>query len=395
MPIFNSLGSNYKFSFVLRALSADNNDEYKIRLKKLLEQKYEGKAFLVYKGREALRLALRASNLKGATVAVCGFTCFAVYDAVVKEGFVPEYLDIEKDELNFLLTTFKKHLDKNSQIKILIIQNTLGYPCEMEAIAKFCKDKKIILIEDLAHSIGTVYDNKREAGTVGDMVALSFSQDKMIDGISGGALIIRDSKFSLPDTSLPFIDQQRQIVDRLYPLFTFLIRKMYPIGVGKLIHAFLKTFKLLSNPMSDSGKIHALPAWYCSLVYSEFINLEKNLSHRKKIAALYSAKLDQKFMSEKIVKQIYLSTDIRFPIFTDDREKLIKYLKNNNIFVSDIWYDAPIAPRKFLNKTNYNNDCPESEKISEKILNLPTHKNVSEADAENIINKINQWLTIS
>ncbi|HEX8932011.1 MAG TPA: DegT/DnrJ/EryC1/StrS family aminotransferase, partial [Patescibacteria group bacterium] len=352
-----------------------------------------GKAQLVYKGREALRLALRASGLKNATVAISGFTCFAVYDAIVKEGFIPEYLDIEKD-LNFSLTTVKKHLEKNSQIKILVIQNTLGYPCNIKGIAKFCQEKKIILIEDLAHSIGTIYENDLEAGTVGDFVALSFSQDKMIDGISGGALIIRNKKYSLGNLELPTIEKQKQIVDRLYPLFTFLIRKTYVLGLGKLIHVFLKIFKLLSNPMSDSFEIHTLPAWYSTLIYHEFINLEKNLIHRRKIATVYASRLNKNLIALEIGKNISSSSNIRFPIFAEKRNDLIKFLRDNNIYVSDIWYDAPIAPKKYLSKTNYKNQCPESEKIAERILNLPTHCNVSEQHAIKIAEKINQWLTI-
>src|SRR2546428_552227 len=69
------------------------------------------------------------------------------------------------------------------------IQNTLGYPCNIEEVKLICEQKKITLIEDLAHSIGTTYNNGVESGTMGDMTILSFSQDKIIDGISGGALI--------------------------------------------------------------------------------------------------------------------------------------------------------------------------------------------------------------
>jgi hypothetical protein len=216
----------------------------------------------------------------------------------------------------------------------------------------------------------------------------------MIDGVSGGALILRNKNFQFTTSNFEFLDKKKQTIDRLYPLFTFLIRKTYGIGFGKLFHAFLKTFKLLSNPMSDSGIIHALPAWYCSLIYNEQVNLERNLAHRKKIAVEYSTNLNRKLMSEKIRSQISLSTNIRFPIFMNDREDLIKYLKNNNIFVSDIWYDAPIAPKKYLNKTNYKHNCPESEKISESILNLPTHRNVSEKDAKFIAEIINKWKSI-
>ena len=186
MTIFNSLGSNYNFGFVLKALFSKGGKD----LKAFLEKKYYGKATILYKGREAIELALKDLP-KTSFVAINGFTCFAVYGAIKKAGMQVEYLDIEKGDLNFSAKTLDQKLRNNPKIKAVIIQNTLGYPCDIENISKICKEKKIILIEDLAHSIGARYENGEEAGMIGDFVVLSFSQDKMIDSVSGGALIER------------------------------------------------------------------------------------------------------------------------------------------------------------------------------------------------------------
>jgi perosamine synthetase len=394
MPIFNSLGSNYTFSFVLQSLLANNDTNHEVKLKNFLEKKYQGEAILLYKGREALRLALQIINQKDAVVAICGYTCFAVYDPIVKENYDVEYLDIEKETFHFSFDTIKNHVEKNKKIKVLIVQNTLGYPCEIEKIAAYCKEKNIILIEDLAHAIGTVYDNGKEAGTLGDFTFLSFSQDKMIDGISGGALIVRNAKFKLKSSEekLSEISFNKQLIDRSYPLFTFLIRKTYGFGFGKVLHKLLRTFKLLSNPMSDAGEIHTLASWYSSLILKEFENLEENLSHRRKIASVYTEKLNKGIVSEFVKQNILLSTNLRFPIIVEGRERLIKYLKQNGVFVSDIWYDSPVAPKKYQRLSNYDHQCPDAEQVSEHMLNLPTHRNISEKDAERITKKINQWL---
>lgn len=185
MSIFNSLGSNYDFKFVLKALFSKSSGD----LKKFLESKYKGQVVLTRKGREAIELAL--SHLpKGSLVAVNGFTCFAVYEAIQKAGHQALYLDIEKGELNFSPETLKRAVN----VKAVIIQNTLGYPCDIEKIAQICKENKIILIEDLAHCVGARYESGIEAGMKGDFVALSFSQDKMIDAVSGGVLIKKNER---------------------------------------------------------------------------------------------------------------------------------------------------------------------------------------------------------
>src|SRR3989344_1498293 len=366
--IFNSLGSNYDFNFVIKSLSSFFGNPKD--LEKLLVDKYGGKVSLVYKGSEAIELSLKLLNLpKESFVAINGFTCFAVYEAIKKAGLNVEYLDIERGKLNFSADTLNKTIQKNAKIKVVIVQNTLGYPCEIEEISKVCKENRIILIEDLAHSIGTKYENGKQSGTIGDITILSFSQDKIIDGVSGGALITK-RQISIPHLKGVAIGQQ--IIDRFYPFFTFFIRKFYPIGLGKLLHFVLKKLNLLSKPMgtAEIKNLHNLPNWYANLIKNEFSNLERNLVHRKKIASIYSQSLNPKIISKAISEKIDYSSNLRFPIFVEKREGLIKYLEDNVIYVSDIWYDAPIAPKKYLPRTDYNKQCPNSELASSAILNL-------------------------
>ncbi len=153
------------------------------------------------------------------------------------------------------------------------------------------------------------------------------------------------------------------------------------------MHFVLKNLRLLSNPMNSQGQMLS-----ADLVYEEFKKLDQNLSHRKTIAQTYAKLINPKILSSKIVKQIEFSSNLRFPIFVEKRADLIKFLSQKQIFISDIWYDAPIAPKKYLNQTDYTNQCPNAEIVSSQILNLPTHINVNENDARNISNLVNQWL---
>jgi|SRR3989344_290768 len=188
----------------------------------------------------------------------------------------------------------------------------------------------------------------------------------------------------------------KQIIDKLYPFFTLVIRSTYSSYLGKIIHLLLKNFKLLSGPMDQiNNEIHQLPNWNCNLVNFAFSNLQNNLEHRKKIATLYAENISPKIISPKICDLINLSSNLRFPIFVNNRTALINYLAKNQIFVSDIWYDGPIAPKKYMSKTDYKiGDCPNAQLASEEILNLPTHQNISEKDAQNISQLINQWLKL-
>lgn len=393
--IFNSLGSNYDFLYVAKSLFSFPKRSDSLKLKNYLEKKYEGHAILLYKNREAVKLALEISDLpKGSKVGINGFTCFVVNQAIVEAGYIPVYLDIRNTDMNFDI----KNLEKVKDIKALIIQNTFGCPHDITQIKSYCDKNGILIIEDLAHSVGSIYPNGKEVGTVGDFVALSFSQDKSIDAVSGGALIVRNKKFvnGVNDTKTLRTPIANQIRDRFYPLLTYVIRKLYPLGLGRMFHYVIKKLKILSDPMGNLShiKYHALPNWNAYLARLQFDNSNYRVRHRRGIAEVYINNLDEGLLSSGVVKNCNLSSNIRFPIFVENRIGLINFLKKNGVFVSDIWYDAPVAPKKLINRTDYKKGmCKNAEVDAEIILNLPTHININKKDAERISAIINKWIS--
>ena len=392
--IFNSLGSNYEAGFAYGTLFARGGEESK--LVRLLEKTYQGQAVLTYKGREAIELGLKSLNLpEGSFVAINGFTCYAVYKAVANAGLRVAYLDIVPPSLHFSPATLAAAVAKNPKIKAVIIQNTLGYPAEVPEIASFCRSHGLFLMEDLAHSIGAQYTDGILAGTVGDLTILSFSQDKVIDGVSGGALIVRNKKIILVSPEFVPLSQRQQLIDRWYPLFTLKIRATYAIGLGKLLHKTLKTMNFLPRPVGDqkAGLIHALPGWYSGRALLQFERLEKNLRHRQEVAEVYTSHLDPRLVPDYLKKDLAVASALRFPILVKNRASLINRLKKEGVYISDTWYDAPIAPPRFMKLTDYDGECPEAERAANEIVNLPTHAHVSKESAFRIAKAVNHWLT--
>lgn len=388
MSIFNSLGSNYTFSSGWRILFSYGGRNAEQKLTEYLEAHYGGRAILTYKGREALALAVKALP-KGA-VAINGFTCLAVYEAITESGRAIHYIDIPENALNFTPESLQNALTSNPTIRAVVVQNTLGIPCDIRAIAGLCKERGIILIEDLAHSIGTRYESGEEAGTVGDFVVLSFSQDKVVDSVSGGALIIRNEEYKTIAAPTKKISFGQQLKDRFYPRLTWKIRAFYPLGIGRPLHRLYRGLRILSTPFGESStSAHKLAGWYCANILQQYKALEKTSSHRREIAKVYAELVDKRLLLHFDVQR---SSNLRFPILVQNREGLIAYLKTRGVYISDIWYDAPIAPKKFLAKTNYRGQCPQAENVSERIVNLPTHINVSTSQAREIAEAVNRWL---
>lgn len=381
MNIFNSLGSNYDLKYLYWGIVNLFAKSKQKDLIDLLKKRFNAEVQFFYKGREAIEAALLISNLrKGDFVAITGFTCYVVEKAVVNAGFNCTYLDID-DSLNFSPKTLNKALKKNPKIKAVIIQNTLGNRSDIVEISKICKKNNLLFIEDMAHFIGS---------GLADLSALSFSQDKIIDSVSGGALIIHNDIYlkNIGVIQRKNIKQKVLIKDILYPYFTYLIRLTYPVGLGKILHYILKGLNLLSTPIEiDDEKLHSLPRWHTNMAFFYLSNLDFYSSHRKIISQIYL----NRNLNKKEVHSVFL----RFPIFTGKRASLIIFLRNHGVYLSDTWFDWPVAPIKYKEITAYKTGtCPNADKIIQEIVNLPTHLNVSENDAIKICELINKWVNI-
>lgn len=393
MAVFNSLGSNYSSKDVWRFLFAVGGSNEATELKAQLSQKYGGTALLTYKGREALEIAVANSGLpKDSEIGINGFTCYVVWLAVKNAGYKPVFIDIAQGQTNFSLAELQLAHQQHPAMKAFIVQNTLGYPVDMLPLVSYAKQQNLMVIEDLAHSIGAVYDDGREAGTVGALVMLSFSQDKTIDVVAGGAVVDRRSPPApLNNANLKKIGVLQKLKNRWYPFWTSLIRKTYPLGLGRFIHFGLKKLNLLSTPMSDDlSGFHVMPNSAVGLLTKRLTTAKDLLAHRRQIAEAYRQNLPDEL--QVIHKAIGWSSYLRFPIWVEDRQSLIDYLRNEKIYIGDTWYDAPIGPKKYLDLTDYKlGSCPNAESLADGIINLPTHQYVSTEVANRICAKIKLW----
>ena len=385
MAVFNSLGSNYTNGFVWKSWLSLGSGKDVATAQAKLKQQFGGEATLTYKGRQALELALRKSGLPaGSRVGINGFTCYVVYQAVQNAGYEPVFIDVEPGTLHFGLRQLQTHKD----LKAIIVQNTLGLPADVPELEKHCQQQGIMIIEDLAHSLGAQYTDGREAGTVGDLTMLSFSQDKPLDVVAGGALIDRRVQ-PAAQAKLPLVSLLQRYKNRKYPFWTMLIRAGYGVGVGRYLHFGLKKMHLLATPMSDNLKGLSGMAPSTAKLLNGLLNQQTTeLAHRQLIAKIYQQTLPASMQYKTAGTPSYL----RFPIQVADRAGLVAELKKHQIFIGDTWYDAPIAPKRYLAQTSYQTgQCPEAEKLAATIVNLPTHKHVTTEIAQDICAKIMQW----
>lgn len=136
-------------------------------------------------GTLALDVALCALDIgPGDEVIVTPRTFIASVSCVVNAGATPIFADVEPDSGNISAATISRVL--TSRTKAVICVHLAGWPCDMDPIMALAAQHKLKVIEDCAQAHGARYKG-RHVGTIGDIGAWSFCQDKiMTTGGEGG-----------------------------------------------------------------------------------------------------------------------------------------------------------------------------------------------------------------
>jgi perosamine synthetase len=136
----------------------------------------------------ALFLSLQAIGIApGAKVLIPAFTFAAVPSAVVHAGGEPVLVDVGAN-YRIDLDDFEAKL--SADIEAVIISHMRGHTSDMDAIMALCDARRVPVIEDAAHSLGTLWSG-RKIGTIGAVGCFSFQSFKLMNAGEGGMLITR------------------------------------------------------------------------------------------------------------------------------------------------------------------------------------------------------------
>ncbi|MRU16450.1 aminotransferase class I/II-fold pyridoxal phosphate-dependent enzyme [Roseovarius sp. A21] len=138
----------------------------------------------------ALFLSLKALDLpRGARVLIPGFTFAAVPSSIVHADCQPVLCEVGED-YRIDIEDFTARLDDD--ISAVIVSHMRGHTSDMDAIMALCDARGIPVIEDAAHSLGTLWDG-RKIGTIGKIGCFSFQSYKLVNAGEGGIMITDDA----------------------------------------------------------------------------------------------------------------------------------------------------------------------------------------------------------
>ncbi len=323
-----------------------------------LQSEYNGKQVVVtINGRSAIAAGLKYYlqdylGVRDGEIIINGFTCFAVVQGVKAAGFIPIFADIDEKSLNFNIDTLTKVLTPKT--RAVIVQNTLGNMVDIKKIEKFCKEHGLILIEDLAHCVGRIYPDGREAGKVGKITVFSFGKEKSIDVGNGGAVVFRDKNF--PPVSLPQNSEsnREEFRARIYPTIGAIYRTL----------SYIKLNSIFMRLMLKIG-------WVVKAADADVDYINKTLSGFQAKFALEQLKNKQK-LGQKPIREFS---------FVKNRDLVLKKLKKAGYFFDGFWYEKPVSPERYYKKVHFpEKSCPVAVAVSQKIINFPNYYSKKELE---------------
>lgn len=314
-------------------------------------------------GTDALQIALMALGLKpGDEVIVPAFTYVATAEVIGLLGLVPVMVDVDSNSFNVTYRDIEKAL--SSKTKAIVPVHLFGQSCDMAPIMTLAQEHELYVIEDNAQALGAVYTFpngvKKQTGTIGHIGCTSFFPTKNLGCYGdGGALMTNDDELA---AKIRMIANHGQI------------KKYYHEVLG------------------CNSRLDTLQAAILNIKLKYLNNYSKA---RYQAAQRYTATLKE--LKEELQTPVELSyTSHVYHQYTikvkhDKRDALKKYLGEQGI-PSMIYYPLPLQEQNaFKAITRSAESLDTAKKLSECVLSLPLHTEITEEEQQTIVSKVKSF----
>ncbi len=153
---------------------------------------YQGAAFgvCVPNGTLALQMALNTLGIgPGDEVITTPYTFIATASAVIQQGAVPVFVDIDLDTYDIDPRWLEAAITPRT--KGIVPVHLAGRPADMDAIMDVARRHGLRVLEDACQAWGAEWRGRR-VGAIGDLGAFSFQSSKNVAAGEGGMVITND-----------------------------------------------------------------------------------------------------------------------------------------------------------------------------------------------------------
>ncbi|MFQ5751136.1 MAG: aminotransferase class V-fold PLP-dependent enzyme [bacterium] len=344
-------------------------------------------------GRAALYRGMQCLALPGdASVLVPDYHCGVEVEAITRAGLQVLFYKTGKD-LSIDFTDLRQRL--NRKVSVLMVIHYFGFPQPVQEVLEFCKEHKLILIEDCAHALYSKWQDSW-LGTIGDMAV--FSLQKTYAMPNGGALLL-----NRPDISSPKPGRRHMELALLKSSIRSILEHESRKSrfVGKLSQSILKAYT--SEESSDcSSQVDEYPPtyyheprfhythaiWGLSARFMKgqdpYAIIRKRRDNYNALGALLGDLNHHDVCTYKLPDR---ACPLCFPVFVPKRDEIVRELHNRGVYT----FVFGRSPHPALNVEEH----PESHFLSDSQLGLPVHQQLTDDDMIIVAETFRQTLRLS
>ena len=304
----------------------------------------------VNSGTAALNLALSLFDLKNKEVLIPSLTFVSTAHAVILNGAKPIFVDVNPETLCLDEKQIQNSITKNT--KAIIPVHFAGFPCNLTAIRSICKKNNLYLIEDAAHAIGSTFNNKK-IGTHGDAVCFSFHPVKNLAMPTGGAITINHKNHK---------KFRKQLESRRW------------CGISDRNN--------VDYDVHELGWNYYMNEFSAAIGLVQLKKLNEMTKTRKRIAKFYDREIN-------LENKIPYSTDCSYHLYwvlVENRKQFRKKLANEGIETGTHY-----KPVHHMSYYKNKKPLPITEKISNEIVTIPIHPNLTDNQLSKIVHFVNKF----
>lgn len=287
----------------------------------------------------------------GDEVIVPANTYIASILAISENGLVPVL--VEPSEKNYQIDPERIEEAITDKTKAILIVHLYGCCAYTDKIGEICKKYNLKLIEDNAQAHGCKF-NGRRTGSLGDAAGHSFYPGKNLGALGdAGAVTTDDEELAKAVRSLANYGSQRKYV-----------------------------FKY-------RGRNSRLDEIQAAVLDVKLRYLDEDNERRKEIARRYMNEIKNPLIKLPKVKDVDSHVFHIFPIITERRDELQKYLADNGV---QTLIHYPIPPHRQECYKEWNNrSYPITERLAAQELSLPISAVHTNAEIDEVIRLLNIW----
>lgn len=300
-------------------------------------------------GTVVLQMALKALNITGEVITT-PFSYVATTNAILWENCTPIFADISADDFNIDPDKIEPLITERTQA--IMATHVYGNACHVEQIDQIAKKHNLKVIYDAAHTFGATYKG-RSILSYGDLSTCSFHATKVFHTIEGGCIVAHDEEMN----------------QKLHNYRSFGHRNddYYSVGINAKNSEFHAAMGLVMLPKVDDL-----------------------IAKRRQVSGWYDARLNFGRLKRPTLRDGMVYNYAYYPVVFESEQALLR--------VKDALMADGITPRRyfypslntldFLEKSSQQS-CPISEDAALRVLSLPFHPELPEADVERVSRIIN------